>query len=273
MTFSDSLPSEAGRPRGPWDDPTPAEAPKAAPKPPAQGSQLAWGLVSTALLAAWLTWQFGWVFAVAGVLGVFVHEFGHLMVINALGCGPSRIVIIPFFGGAATMARSPDTEFKGVLIALAGPVAGLIAMAPFVLLHVVTGEPIWLRGALFVAAINLFNLIPAPPLDGAKALGPVLAWIHPWLERGVMVLIGAAVVAWAAPRGSYMLALLAGVFVLRAVQGKAFRPPALRMSLGQWGSAAGLYAAAVALCAGAAAASALAVNWQNPLGYIHHLGI
>ena len=37
--------------------------------------------------------------AVAGMIGLFVHEGGHMLVINALGCGPSRLRIIPFLGG------------------------------------------------------------------------------------------------------------------------------------------------------------------------------
>jgi len=269
MGLSDTLPGEAERPRGPWDPPEGTIEPQLAPPQPSRGSQIGWALASSALLAAWLYFQFGWVFALAGVIGVFVHEFGHLAAINALGCGPGRIMIIPFFGGAATMTRAPDTEFKSVLIALAGPVAGLIGTAPFFLLFAFTGAPTWLQGAFFVAVINLFNLAPAPPLDGAKALGPVLAWIHPWLERGVLIAIGAAVVIWAAPRGSYILAAVAGFSVLRAVLGQAFRAPALRMSLSEWFTAAGLCVGAVALCL---LTSFIAAE-GDPLSVAHQMGL
>ncbi|MEJ0066652.1 MAG: hypothetical protein WDM85_15600 [Caulobacteraceae bacterium] len=54
-----------------------------------------WGLASTLLLAAWLGWQLGPLWGVAAVVGVFVHEFGHVLVINWAGSGPSRIRIIP----------------------------------------------------------------------------------------------------------------------------------------------------------------------------------
>jgi Zn-dependent protease len=270
VTLTDTTPGEAERPRGPWDDPLPAPAtePPIAPRRSTPGAEIAWALASTALLAGWLTWQLGWVFGVAGVLGVLVHEFGHLAAINALGCGPGRILIIPFFGGAATMTRAPDTEFKSVLIALAGPVAGLIATSPFFLLFAFTGDQRWLGGAFFVAVINLFNLAPAPPLDGAKALGPVLAWIHPWLERGVLILIGAVVVIWAVPRGSYILAVVAGLSLLRAAMGKAFRAPARRMTRTEWASAAGLCVAAVGLCL----ATTFAATIDDPL-IAAHLGL
>src|ERR1700761_334194 len=142
--------------------PTGGDAP---PQPVAQpprrrsvASEIGWGLASTALLAAWIAYQWGWIWAVAGVVGILVHEFGHMVVINALGCGPSRLHIIPFFGGAATRERPPRTEFQGVLIALAGPVAGLVSTIPFFLAEGLTGDPRWAGGAFFIAMINLLNL-------------------------------------------------------------------------------------------------------------------
>src|SRR5579862_9802673 len=140
----------------------------APPSPAAPASSLLQAIVSTALLAGWIAWQWGWVAAVAGVIGVFVHEYGHVLAINALGYGPGRIQIIPFFGGAATPRRPPASEFHGVLIALAGPMFGLLAMAPFFVAYAVTGAGFWLGGALFVASINLLNLAPVAPLDGSK---------------------------------------------------------------------------------------------------------
>jgi hypothetical protein len=99
-------------------------------------------------------------------------------------------------------------------------------------------------------------------------LGPVLAWIHPWLERGVLILIGAVVVIWAVPRGSYILAVVAGLSLLRAAMGKAFRAPARRMTRTEWASAAGLCVAAVGLCL----ATTFAATIDDPL-IAAHLGL
>jgi Zn-dependent protease len=214
------------------------------------GAQIGWGLVSTALLAGWIAFQWGWIWALAGVFGIFVHEAGHLVAINALGCGPGRLVIIPFFGGAATMKRAPRTEFEGVLIALAGPMAGLTATLPFFVAAAVTHDPRWAGGAFFIAILNLLNLAPAPPLDGSKALGPALAWVHPWLERAALVLIGGAAVLWALNRGSFLFAAFVGIASLAALRGRMQRPPAERLTTGQWLAAIGLWLAALALCAG-----------------------
>lgn len=242
---------------GPWGavlvEPDAPPGPQPPPeRPRSAASELGWGLVSTAILAVWLGYQWGWICAVAGVFGVLVHECGHLLAINSLGCGPGRIQIIPFFGGAATMRRAPDTEFKSVLIALAGPMAGLIAAAPFWLIYVFSGDAAWLKGVLFIGGLNLLNLLPAPPLDGAKALGPALAWIHPAVERTVMIGLGAIGVYLAVRFGQPIIAAFVGLGVAQAVLGRAARPPAARMSLLQWLAAIALWALAFALCAGVA---------------------
>lgn len=220
---------------------------------PSPAGALLWALISSGLLAAWIGWQMGWVWALAGVFGVLVHESGHVLAINALGCGPGRMEFVPFVGGAAYPRIPPPTEFKGVLIALAGPVFGLLAMAPFFMAYAWTGDGQWLGGAFFIAAINLLNLAPAPPLDGSKAFGPVLARVHPWLERAALLAIGGVTVLWALNRGSYVLAIFIGLGMFGAMQRGRLRPFAQRLTVGESLATLGLYAGAVALCVGAVA--------------------
>ena len=228
---------------GPWDRP-PVITPQAAPQPtPSPLKDLAWGIISTALLAGWLAWTMGWVWALAGVVGVFVHEYGHVLAMNALGCGPGRIRIIPFLGGSATPARAPSTEFKGVLIALAGPCFGLLAALPFFAAHAITGQALWLEGALFIGGLNLINLAPAPPLDGSKALGPALARIHPMVERGAMLAVGLAVALWAISRGSYIFGVFVALAMLGSFQSKRLRPLAERLTGRQQAASVALFAA------------------------------
>lgn len=201
------------------------------------------------LLAGWIALWAGWIGAVALVAGVFVHEFGHLMVINWAGCGPSRIRIIPFFGGAATMRRAPATDFVGVLIALAGPAFGLVAAAPFFVAAQLIGQPGWLVGAFYVGALNLINLVPAAPLDGSKAFGPALARIHPLVERGVMGLVAAVALAWALLSGNWLFGLVIAVGAVRALAGGRARSPSRPLSGVEWLGAVSLYLLVVGLCA------------------------
>jgi Zn-dependent protease len=244
---------------GPWDIPDAAGAPAASPAA-ARGvsprSEFIWGLISTLLLAGWIALWANWLAAVALVGGVFVHEFGHLLVINWAGAGPSRIRIIPFFGGAATMSRAPDSDFKGVLIALAGPAFGLLAALPFWGLAELTGQRAWLAGAFYVGAMNLINLAPAAPLDGAKAFGPALARIHPQLERAALVVIALVALAWAIGRGSLLFAAVIAFGALRAFMAGGSRPASRPLSLVEWLASVGLYAAVVGACAAVMLAAA-----------------
>jgi Zn-dependent protease len=223
------------------DIPAPVRGPQQSP-----GAQLGWALASTAALLLWLAWQWGWVPAVAGLIGVLVHETGHLLVINALGCGPSRIHIIPFFGGAATMQRAPKTEFHGVLIAIAGPIAGLLAAVPFIIASRVTGDARLADGAGFIILINLLNMLPAPPLDGSKALGPALARIHPMVERAALVLIGGAVAYFALRQHNILFGAFVAVATLAALR-RAPRAVSRRLNIGEWFASVGLWAGVLAV--------------------------
>jgi len=232
---------------------TPARAPSAM-------SEWVWGLISTLLLAGWIAIWAGPLGAVALVGGVFVHEFGHLLVINWAGAGPSRIRIIPFFGGAATMSRVPDSDFKGVLIALAGPAFGLIAALPFWGLALATGQRAWLAGAFYVGALNLINLAPAAPLDGAKAFGPVLGRIHPQLERAALVVIALVALAWAISRGSFLFAAVIAFGALRAFAAGSMRPQARPLTPVEWLASVALYALVIAACVAVTVAGADAAS-------------
>jgi Zn-dependent protease len=261
-----STPATLEQASGPEAGPAPAQA------QPSARSDLIGAIVSSLLLAAWIGWRMGWVWALAGVFGVLIHELGHLALINALGCGPGRIHFIPFLGGAATMRRAPDTVFKGVLIALAGPTIGLLATLPFFALYQATGQGFWLGGAFFIAVINMVNLAPAPPLDGSKALGPALARIHPVLERVALLLVGIAGVLWALGRGDYIFALFIGLGSLSSFRSGPLRSAAEPLSPPLWAASVLLYAAALALCLATLVAATPGTSMVEPLSALRRWG-
>ena len=239
---------------GPWGavgdvPPRPAPVRPRADKDENPGQNLVWALVSTALLAGLLWWLMGWVYALAGIVGLLVHEYGHVLAMNRLGMGPARIYIIPFLGGAARGARGAASEWIGVLASLAGPAFGLIAAIPFFAVWAATGDPVWLQGAWFVAVINLLNLAPAPPLDGSKALGPVLARVHPLLEKAALLGVGALVVVWGLQNGAYILAIFLALGVFSHLRRGAWRPDTAPLSWSQAGASLGLFLITGAACA------------------------
>lgn len=254
------------RPRGPWD-PLPAQTPTAAataadtPRPSTEpaldkGQHPVWAVVSTLLLGGFIWYLSGsWVVALAALWGLLVHEYGHVLAMNRLGMGPARIYIIPFLGGAARGQRLAKSEWDGVKVSLAGPAFGLLAALPFFALYAVTGGSVWLLGAAVIAALNLVNLAPAPPLDGSKALGPVLARIHPMVEKAAMIAVGAAAIAWGVSNGSYIFAAFLAFALYSHLRSGAWRPEGRLLSGREAGLSVGLFVATALACMGVAMAA------------------
>lgn len=255
---------------GPWDprpEPTaPAREaavadrgpPRSAEPPLDKGQHPVWAIVSTLLLGG-LIWYFSrsWIVVVAALFGLLVHEYGHVLAMNRLGMGPARIYIIPFLGGVAKSQRLPTSEWDGVLVSLAGPAFGMLAAIPFLGMHIATGQSEWLTGVLVIAVLNLVNLAPAPPLDGSKALGPVLARIHPMLERVVIFLIGAVVVAWGLSNGSWFFAGFVALSLYAHLRRGDWRPDGRPLTVRESGYSVGLFLATLVLCGGVALAALL----------------
>lgn len=248
---------------GPWgsrDGSAPAssrEAPRYSARHEApqedKGQHPVWAVVSTLLMAGFLWFLTGsWVVAGAVLFGLFVHEYGHVLAMNRVGMGPARIYIIPFLGGLAKGQREPKSEWHGVLVSLAGPAFGLLAMIPFVAAGLMLREADWLRGAFFIAMINLLNLLPAPPLDGSKALGPVLTRVHPRLEQVVLLIIGGLAVWWGVSTGRLILAVFLGLAVFGHLKRGVWRAAWGQLSWPEAGRSLALYLLTAAVCAAAA---------------------
>lgn len=224
---------------GPWDDPaapTPVEPRLARRREASDGRQRLTAVVSTAIFGAFLWWLMGPIPAVAVIFGLLVHEYGHVLAIDANGLGPGRIHVIPFLGGAAEAKRASPTEWIDVKVAVAGPLFGVLAAIPFFAAWWWTGgEGDWLKGAFLIGLINFVNLAPAPPLDGSKVLGPALARVHPMLERAALIAVGAAAVAWAIDGRHYLFALFVGLSLFGALRSGALRPHAQKLDATQQG--------------------------------------
>ena len=263
-----TLPPDGRRP-GPWD-PRPEEAvPAPARETPRysarhetpqedKGQHPVWAVVSTLLMAGFLWFLTGsWVVAGAVLFGLFVHEYGHVLAMNRVGMGPARIYIIPFLGGLAKGQREPKSEWHGVLVSLAGPAFGLLAMIPFVAVGLALKAPEWLMGAFFIAMINLLNLLPAPPLDGSKALGPVLTRVHPRLEQVALLVVGGLAVWWGLSTGRLILAAFLGLAVFGHLKRGVWRAAWGRLSWPEAGRSLALYLLTAVVCAAAAIAALL----------------
>jgi len=142
------------------------------------------------LLMIWTySWLFGWPFAAGFVVLIFVHEMGHVIAAKWLGMPVTAPIFIPFVGAYITMKQNPRDAWTEALMAYGGPLAGCIGswICWYAALQFHQHWLMAVASASFV--INLFNMIPVPPLDG----GRICAAVSPWFWFIGLLLLGAAV--------------------------------------------------------------------------------
>lgn len=119
-------------------------------------------------------------------LCVVLHEFGHILTARRFGSQTLDVVLLPI-GGVARMKSIPEKPSQELAVALAGPGVNLvIAAVLFILLGSQTimqdvaqpAKNVSLLSQLAVANIVLavFNLVPAFPMDGGRALRAFLSY-------------------------------------------------------------------------------------------------
>ena len=136
-----------------------------------------------ALLAAgWLLEEGFPTQLVVSLLCVVLHEGGHVLCARLCGCMVERMELTPF-GGVARIAGMEQLSAAGRMgIALAGPAVNLMlalfcGSGAYLLPE---GTQLFAEGLQSNAALMLFNLLPAYPMDGGRvlcvtALGETLA--------------------------------------------------------------------------------------------------
>lgn len=156
------------------------------------------------LLLAWIAWReaqrgasmVAIAAAVLLVLAVFaivvLHELGHALMARRYGIGTRDITLLPI-GGIARLERMPREPRQELAIALAGPAVNVVlAAALYVALlltggastvvelltadHSIDARAVVTQLCLINVWLAIFNLVPAFPLDGGRALRAVLAW-------------------------------------------------------------------------------------------------
>ncbi len=149
------------------------------------------------------------------VLGIAIHEYGHVAAFRAMGHTDARFRMIPFLGGVAISRQMPKNQLADYYIVIMGPgimlavlvVSGLVAetmwqtwpnVAAFArIMFIITG------------AINFFNLLPLWPLDGGRIVRTITYGFWPSASPIITRVMALALAAWAVYTGRWLILIVA----------------------------------------------------------------
>jgi Zn-dependent protease len=147
---------------------------------------------------------YGWKFAAGFVIGIYIHEMGHVWMLRHYGLRASAPMFIPGFGAFVSLYDSPADVNEDARIGLAGPLWGAgAAITALLLAGAYPQQPVWLAVARATAYINLFNLIPVWSLDGGRGFR-ALDLRQRWMWIGLVALL------WYLTRSGLFVLLLVG---------------------------------------------------------------
>ncbi|MGF1605182.1 MAG: site-2 protease family protein [Rhodothalassiaceae bacterium] len=195
-----------------------------------------------------------WWMAAVGVIGVFfsivIHELSHSLAARAFGLRMTGITLF-LFGGMAEMEKEPTSPRAELVMALAGPAISFVLAALFWGLGgwAEAGEEATPSSAVlyYLGLLNLilavFNMIPAFPMDGGRALRAGLwawrgnyRWATKWASRlggafGLVLILLGILSAFSGALVQGLWWFLIGMFIRAAAQ-SAYQQMEVRRLMG-----------------------------------------
>ena len=142
------------------------------------------------------------------VLVIAIHECGHYFAMRAFGYRDVRMFFIPMIGAAVTASESSAMGYQRALVALAGPVPGIVIGAVLAFVSLAGGNPVLSRAAGMFLLLNGFNLLPVLPLDGGHVLYETIFCRNRWLEAVFQAMAAVGLLLLAFYARDWWLALL-----------------------------------------------------------------
>jgi Zn-dependent protease len=162
---------------------------------------------------------YGWRYAVGFITLLLCHEMGHYVAARQRGLDVGAPTFIPFVGAWIELKEQPMNAETEAYIGMAGPLAGTVAALACYFLARNEGSQLLLAVAYSGFFLNLFNLIPVPPLDGGRMTAVISRKL--WLV-GAPLLIG--LFFWRPSPLLILIAVLAVPQLWRALKGEDAMP-------------------------------------------------
>ena len=150
-------------------------------------------LMAGASFGAWALF-FDWRFVIILMGSILIHELGHIRAMKAYGMKTKGIYFIPMLGAAAVTDEMFPSRKAESMIALWGPIWGLILALVVFDVYLWTGNPVAAAIAAWMAMVNLFNLLPINPLDGGRVIKSIAFSLSG--PTGVLMMVAGFVLAF-----------------------------------------------------------------------------
>lgn len=108
------------------------------------------------------------IFAVGYVVMLLIHEFGHIIAARTYGAIVRFGGFTPF--GAYIEIINKTSIKENAIIAISGPLCGLLATIIYLFLFYFLKDYTFLWLSFFGAVVSLLNLLPLNPFDGGKVI-------------------------------------------------------------------------------------------------------
>lgn len=170
-------------------------------------------------------------------LCVTLHEYGHALAARRYGIKTKHITLLPI-GGIALLEKMPEKPAQELIVALAGPLVNFVIAAVLMIYLYASGQPLFatqftslptadnfIQNLLKInLVLAVFNLIPAFPMDGGRALRAILALkLNRVLATRIAARIGQFIailfVFWGLFSNPFLVFI--GIFIFLAAQAEA----------------------------------------------------
>ncbi|WP_417762310.1 metalloprotease [Shewanella sp.] len=221
-------------------------------------------VLAGASMAAY-SWLFSFEFAIALILCLVIHEYGHIRAMKRFGLQTKGIYLIPFLGGLAISDSKLNTRWQNVVISIMGPTYGMLLSVIAFIAYEITGMELLAGLAVFNALLNIFNLLPILPLDGGHIIKSI-GYSQNHLTGLIVCIAGAALGVYISyALGLTLLGILLAVGSLEIIMEWRYRHQSDLLPMDRYGQivSAVWYLLTIAILAGIIAV--LASSSDNPV--------